>query len=130
MVEISETVPAGIRAPRQDREALSPLAEAIPPRDLADLAIVVSELVTNSVRHSGLYPGEPIELYVRAEPKRLRVQVSDSSSGFEPATASHDPLMESGWGLRLVEGLMDRWGVLPGDGVWAEKDIPAGAHSA
>jgi len=50
----------------------------------------------------------------------LRVDVVDHGHGFEPGAAGRESL--GGWGLTLVEGLADRWGVLH-DGetrVWFE----------
>ena len=56
------------RGPADARAALSPLAGALPARVYSDLRLQVSELVTNSVRHAQLRPGDLI---------RLQVEVSD-----------------------------------------------------
>ena len=45
--------------------------------------LLVSELVTNSVRHGGLRPDQEIELTVQASPNHLRVEVAEPGEGFE-----------------------------------------------
>jgi anti-sigma regulatory factor (Ser/Thr protein kinase) len=87
--------------------------------DVLDRAtLLVSELVTNSVRHGGLRPGQEIELTVEASPQRLRVEVAEHGDGFDfapaPRPRREDP--EGGWGLFLVDRLSSAWGV-EGNGV-------------
>jgi len=65
--------------------------------------LLVSELVANAVRHSSEHP-EPIEIRVRDEGGRIRVEVVGGGSVPEPAD-------EGGFGLRLVGSLADAWGV-------------------
>jgi anti-sigma regulatory factor (Ser/Thr protein kinase) len=82
------------------------------PRPVVDaLMLLVSELVTNSVRHSGLGPRDSITLSVRLEPGRIRVEVTDGGQGFDCAGPVSDPDGNGSWGLRLVDLLSDRWGV-------------------
>ncbi len=40
------------------RHALDQLADLLPPEKLEDVRLVVSELVTNSIRHAGLSPDD------------------------------------------------------------------------
>jgi len=49
---------------------------------LDDLRLMVTELVTNSVKHSGLEEGKPIVLRVRASARRVHVEVADAERGF------------------------------------------------
>lgn len=52
--------------------------------DEADiLKLVVTELVTNSVRHSGAAASAPVELHVAVAHDRVRVEVIDAGTGFE-----------------------------------------------
>jgi anti-sigma regulatory factor (Ser/Thr protein kinase) len=86
-----------------------------------DAALVVSELVGNAVRHSGL-PELRVSVAL-VEPRRFRVAVSDGSSAApRPRHPADDS--ESGRGLFLVEAVADRWGTSPerdgGKSVWAE----------
>jgi anti-sigma regulatory factor (Ser/Thr protein kinase) len=88
-------------------------------------ALLVSELVTNSVKHSKVSNGV-IELVACVTPSMVRVEVSDDGEGFEPR-ADGDEDAESGRGLSLVEELADRWGRPTGlrTSVWFEIDRPA-----
>jgi anti-sigma regulatory factor (Ser/Thr protein kinase) len=76
-----------------------------------DVVLVISELVTNSVRHAGLDASEPVHLSVRVEGEKVRVAVRDPGPGFKPPPAPSDPAHIGGWGLVLVEQLAERWGV-------------------
>ncbi len=117
----------GPKCPGEARAALSPLAEALPTQVYLDACLLVSELVTNSVRHARLRPHDPIRLQVRVSDRLLRVEVSDPGEGFganvpEPV-AARGP---GGWGLFLTERLADRWGVDRESGwttVWLEVDL-------
>ena len=76
-----------------------------------DVVLIISELVTNSVRHAGLDASEPVQLSVRVEGDTVRVAVRDPGPGFKPPPAPSDPAHVGGWGLVLVEQLAERWGV-------------------
>jgi anti-sigma regulatory factor (Ser/Thr protein kinase) len=105
------------------REALDELLDTVGPERLEDLRLVVSELVTNSVRHAGLRAGDEIDLRVRSSAERIRVEIHDGGPGFEAPAAPGSLYQESGWGLYLVSRIADRWGVsTDGDGttVWLE----------
>lgn len=98
------------------RTALDLLAEEVSPQSLEDLRLLVSELVTNSVRHAGLGPSQTIELKVTLSDETVRVEVNDPGGGFEPSPRTAHSQDDSGWGLYLVSRLSDRWGVTS-DGV-------------
>ncbi len=98
------------------RRALDALDEEVSARTLEDLRLLVSELVTNSVRHAGLKEMQTIELKVKLLPDTVRVEVNDQGTGFEPTPRSASSEDQSGWGLYLVSRLADRWGV-SSDGV-------------
>jgi anti-sigma regulatory factor (Ser/Thr protein kinase) len=76
-----------------------------------DVVLVISELVTNSVRHAGLDASGAVQLTVNVEGEMVRVAVRDPGPGFKPPAAPSDPAHVGGWGLVLVEQLADRWGV-------------------
>ncbi|MFI9821728.1 ATP-binding protein [Streptomyces sp. NPDC052013] len=93
---------------------------------LADLAaLLVSELVTNSLRHAT----GPIEVrLVRPTPLDgvLLVEVSDPLPDF-PRERVARPDDESGRGLQLVASASRRWGTRPGGAgktVWFELGVP------
>jgi serine/threonine-protein kinase RsbW len=94
-----------------------------------DVRLLVSELVTNAVRHANLAPGDIILLVIDVEDRLLRVEVHDPGGGFIPTAPAPDPTRPSGWGLYLVEELADRWGVDSDERtlVWFELDRPAAA---
>jgi anti-sigma regulatory factor (Ser/Thr protein kinase) len=88
-----------------------------------DVLLVISELVTNSVRHAGLDAQQPLRLSVNVEGDLIRIAVRDPGPGFEPPPPPTDPAHVGGWGLVLVEQLSERWGVeRDGDAtvVWCE----------
>jgi anti-sigma regulatory factor (Ser/Thr protein kinase) len=105
------------------RLALSEIDEHVDESTAFDIRLLVSELVTNSVRHAQTGPEESIHLKVVVKDHCVRVEVADSGPGFEPP--DQDPTAElardSGWGLFFVTQLADRWGVEREDGrVWFE----------
>lgn len=88
-----------------------------------DVVLVVSELVTNSVRHSDAATARPIEVGVELNDRELRVEVCDYGSAQARQSVQVIPFTPGvgGLGLRLVGSLADAWGV-GGDGqtcVWA-----------
>ena len=109
------------------RRAVGEVSDRLPAQRLEDAQLLVSELVTNAIRHAGLAAGDVIRLVVRDSDRALRFEVCDSGSGFEPAEPAPDPSRPSGWGLYLVRQLSDRWGVERDDitRVWFELDREA-----
>ena len=89
--------------------------------DALDTAqLLVSELVSNAIRHAGT----PVRLTLRREPGGLRVEVRDGAPG-APRPRLADPDSEAGRGLFLVDHLAREWGVRPerrGKTVWFVLD--------
>ena len=114
-------LPSTTSAPAQARGALDQISGRITPERMRDVRLLVSELVTNAVRHAG---GEAVRLVVALTGDTLRIEVHDPGRGFELTPPPEDPLRASGWGLVLVEELADRWGVDhdPRTRVWFEMD--------
>jgi anti-sigma regulatory factor (Ser/Thr protein kinase) len=102
---------SGPGAAAEARAALSLLEGRADPDSLDDVRLLVSELVTNSVRHAGARRNAKVGLAVSATPETLRVEVSDSGAGFEPIPRSASRTEAGGWGLHLVDRLSHRWGV-------------------
>jgi anti-sigma regulatory factor (Ser/Thr protein kinase) len=113
----------GTTAAGEARAALAALDGRIERGVLDDIRLLVSELVTNSVRHSGA-EREVVMLAVMTAGGTVRVEVSDAGTGFRPGERSTDLDEPGGWGLQLVDQLADRWGVETGrrTRVWFEID--------
>ena len=112
-------------AAAEARRAVEGLALALSPRRHRDVQLLVSEVVTNAVRHAGLQTDDRIRVTGCLHDGTVRVEVHDPGSGFEPREQDPDPARASGWGLFLVAELADRWGVEradPGTRVWFEVD--------
>jgi len=114
-------------AAAQARRALSDIV--LPDGRERDVRLLVSELVTNAVRHADLGEDDSILLVVETEENGVRVEVHDPGGGFIPRAPAPDPARPSGWGLYLVAELADRWGVDSDDRtlVWFEVDRPRAA---
>ena len=82
------------------------------------IRLLVSEVVTNSVRHSGA--PDPIHFHARLGLRRFQAEIEDGGPGFDPAIRHTAP----GFGLRLLDRLARRWGVESGPPtrVWFEVD--------
>jgi anti-anti-sigma factor len=127
-IEREVELDAGLRAPAQGRAAVEAAA-----RGLADelhdiLLLLVSEVVTNAVRHGCLDPDDKVRLSLTRGGGAIRVEVEDPGPGIpEPMPGNDDgddPLRESGWGLVLVNQLASRWGVARDPSrVWFELDV-------
>ena len=76
---------------------------------LRDARLLVSELVTNSVRHAGLAADGVVHISADVTGGILRLEVDDA--GTAGRVAARPPSPEGGFGLHLVEALAHRWGV-------------------
>lgn len=128
-MRVERRLPATPEAASVARHALDDLGDAVPDARLRDLRLLVSEVVTNAVRHANLAAGDAIELVVELNRRTLRVEVHDPGGGFVPSAPAPDPTRPSGWGLYLVAELADRWGVDSDETtlVWFEFDRSAAA---
>jgi len=109
------------------RRALADVSAHVSARRLEDARLLVSELVTNAIRHAGLSDADRITLVVETDDRALRIEVRDPGPGFELEEPTPDPARPSGWGLYLVRELSDRWGVVRDVDtlVWFELDRDA-----
>jgi anti-sigma regulatory factor (Ser/Thr protein kinase) len=101
----------------------------LPQRTRETLELLVSELVTNSVRHAGLPVGARLKLDITHEAGRVRLAVRDGGPGFDPAQLRDTgPLARGGRGLVIVAALSDAWGVerdADGCTAWCEVVVEA-----
>jgi anti-sigma regulatory factor (Ser/Thr protein kinase) len=106
------------------------LALRLPGAIRETVALIVSELATNSICHAGLSPDDAIELHLANSDGQVRLAVHDGGGGFSPPTAPADPYAITGRGLPIAE-LSSAWGVacdVDGCTVWCEvavEDAPA-----
>jgi anti-sigma regulatory factor (Ser/Thr protein kinase) len=109
-------IPATSDAAEKARYALGAM---VPPPHLAarfeDARLVITEVVTNAVRHAGL-DRQMIRLTIDADQEQVRVETEQATD----ATGAHlvEPAVDGektgGFGLMIVEQLSDDWGVEPG----------------
>jgi signal transduction histidine kinase len=105
------------RAPARAREAVEQFASRIDPSIVPGAKLLVSEIVTNSVK----YGRGDLRLLLEADGRRLRCEVIDDGQGFTPSARQKPTTDVGGWGLHLVETLAERWGVRDGSThVWFE----------
>ena len=116
----------GADAAAQARRALSRLRGDIDPPLLETLRLLVTELVTNSVRHTEC---DSVTLTIAVGKEAVLTEVVDEGPRFDAQTLvetekrmnGQDP--NHGWGLFLVERLARDWGVKEERGskrVWFE----------
>src|SRR6185312_13463145 len=114
-------IPRDAGAPGAARRAIDGLTGRIAADVVPDVKLLVSELITNSVKYGGHGA-----VTLRAEiddPRKLRVEVIDQGAGFVPVARDRPKTEVGGWGLHLVQTLSKRWGVYEGSThVWFEID--------
>jgi anti-sigma regulatory factor (Ser/Thr protein kinase) len=93
---------------------------------LFEAKLLASELVTNSIRHAKLGPGDPIHLMATWSGDSFRVLVRGGPlpAGTHQVVGSIRPApdAQSGWGLYLIDRIATRWGTNLGGrpGYWFE----------
>jgi anti-sigma regulatory factor (Ser/Thr protein kinase) len=114
-------IPRDDRAPATARRAVERLSGTVSDEVIPEVKLLVSELITNSVKYGG--EGQ-ITLCLDAKgPHKLRAEVIDQGGGFVPVARTRPATEVGGWGLHLVQTLSNRWGVHQGSThVWFEID--------
>jgi anti-sigma regulatory factor (Ser/Thr protein kinase) len=131
--ELAEVaIPFGSAAPGAARAVIERcLADQVATSVLENARLLMSELVTNSVRHSGGADGDVVIVRVHLWRDVCRLEVEDPGSDGVIAPQSQGLGNGSGMGLNIVQMLSERWGVVrAGEGptrVWAQLScVPAG----
>lgn len=119
--QVSVDIDRDRTAPASARHAVEAFGSALDPQVVPDVKLLVSELISNSVKYGG--EGQ-VQLILRSEsPRHVHVEVVDQGSGFVPAARARPKTEPGGWGLHMVEALTERWGVREGSThVWFEID--------
>jgi anti-sigma regulatory factor (Ser/Thr protein kinase) len=102
------------------RQEVDRLAGKVDDEQLELLRLLMSEMVSNSVRHAVGTRSVDVRVWVRDG--SIRLEVEDRGPGFRPAHAA--PGASGGWGLVIVDRVARRWGVRSGPEttVWLELD--------
>jgi serine/threonine-protein kinase RsbW len=117
------TVPVGPAAPATARRALVRwLSARATDGVLSDAPLVVSELVTNSLRHAGLPDEATVRVSAQLADGVLRLEVEDAGTRGAVRRRAPNRHRGGGFGLNIVDTLAARWGVDRDRGtlVWAE----------
>jgi two-component sensor histidine kinase len=113
--ELAGTPEAGAAA----RRALVAGNGALPANVRDDVLLLLTEVVTNAVRHGSAGPDPRVRVELRQWSRTVRVAVHDEGPGFAAEAADEG----NGWGLLLVDRVADSWAVTPtasGTCVWFE----------
>lgn len=117
-----------VDAPAAARRALDGFRGQLEEDVIERSALVVTEVVTNSVTHAGLTAAQPIDFNIQMLRGCLRIEVTDEgSAGFDLDVTLPYPGQNSGRGFWMVDQLTDRWGVdfTRSTRVWCEFDLDA-----
>lgn len=119
------------KSPAEARKTLEALRVSLDDELVDDAALLVSEIVSNSVRHARLGETDAIEVRIRGSRSMLHVDVIDPGPGFDVERARRAS-PDGGWGLWLLDRLATRWGVERGDTtrVWFDLAPPVSAPVA
>ena len=94
--------------------------------------IVMSELVTNAVRHARPLPDGKIRVSWSVRASVVEIDVTDGGGPTTPHPAPRSVWSAGGRGLRIVGSLANEWGVREnnsGSTVWASMGGPSSRHS-
>jgi anti-sigma regulatory factor (Ser/Thr protein kinase) len=103
---------SGLDAAAEARRAIAELRADLDPPLMETLRLLVTELITNSVRHTDC---DSLTLKIAIGKTAVLTEVADEApcsdlDSFElPKAGSRDP--DTGWGLFLVQRLARDWGV-------------------
>jgi anti-sigma regulatory factor (Ser/Thr protein kinase) len=122
-VKQSRSFPLDVRSVSEARRFAKQVLDGSAPDVVEATELMVSELVTNCIRH--VHSG--FELAVERTDAQIRVEVKDFGGG-APELQLPGPEDLGGRGLRIVEMLSDSWGVTQnspeGKTVWFELAVP------
>ncbi len=87
------------------------VARGISDQVVSEAELVVTELVTNSLRHATPLSDRTVRIHWKARGNSVEIEVSDGGSETEPVPAARAVWATSGRGLRIVRSIAHEWGV-------------------
>ena len=124
----SITLPADASSATTARtEVTRRLAARVTSGALEDVRLLLTELITNSLRHADMSPDDEIGVKAELSDGTVRIEVSDPGRN-GPVEVRKPGARGGGYGLFLVDRLTNEWGVDRQDGttVWAELSAGSG----
>ncbi|SOD71061.1 anti-sigma regulatory factor (Ser/Thr protein kinase) [Jatrophihabitans sp. GAS493] len=105
---------------------------SLAPEIIDDAELVLGELLVNSIRHARPLDSGRIEVAWDLRDDAVVLRVTDGGGAETPHVRETGTFESGGRGLRIVQALADRWGVIRSDAtstVWAELALGNAAAS-
>jgi anti-sigma regulatory factor (Ser/Thr protein kinase) len=104
-------LPAKPAAGYAARHALLAHRGALPSSVRDNVLLLVTELVSNAVRHAQAGADQMVRVELRHRARTVSVAVFDAGSGFTAEVPRVRPDQTGGWGLFLLDRIADRWAI-------------------
>lgn len=105
------TLAPDVKAPSAARSAITRrFGGSLTGRTLEDTRLLVTELVSNSLRHGAMRNGDRVSLRASVADGLVRIEVADPGRN-GPVQMREPGAQEGGYGLLMVQRLSRRWGV-------------------
>jgi anti-sigma regulatory factor (Ser/Thr protein kinase) len=90
-----------------------------------DTMLVISELVSNAVKHAAPLPGGEVRVRCSISQDNVRLEITDGGAVTRPSASVATVLAMGGRGLDIVRTISRQWGVSKdGDSVTVWADVP------
>jgi len=86
-------------------------ALGVPDDAIADAMLVISELVSNAVKHAAPLPGGEVQVGWSIDRERMHLETTDGGGSTRPNPAVATGFALGGRGLDIVRTISDQWGV-------------------
>jgi len=106
-------LPARPTAGSAARRALLAGKGALPRSVRDDVLLLLTELVSNAVRHAKAGADRAVRVELRQRAQTVKVAVFDEGTGFTAEAPRVKRDESGGWGLFLVDRIADRWAITP-----------------